>query len=167
MMIITHDRGFMDQVTTHTLSIHRGNVKKVEGNTAKLYKQIALEEEIHEKTRENQLKQRAKTEEFINRFRAKASKASAVQSKIKMLDKLPTLDELEDVHSLSFRFNSIPFTGKFILHVKDLFFSYVKDLPMITDLSFSILKNDRIGICLLYTSPSPRDATLSRMPSSA
>ena len=51
LMLITHDRSFMDSVVTHTMGIHRRKVRKIEGDTEKLYAQIALEEEIYEKTR--------------------------------------------------------------------------------------------------------------------
>ena len=53
LIIITHDREFMDSVTTHTMIIHRCKMRKVAGNTQKLYDQILLEEEIYEKTRQN------------------------------------------------------------------------------------------------------------------
>ncbi|MCB0323030.1 MAG: ABC-F family ATP-binding cassette domain-containing protein, partial [Bdellovibrionales bacterium] len=69
LMIITHDQSFMDQVTTHTLGIHRSNVRKVEGGTEKYYAQLALEEEVHEKSRLNQEKKIRETEDFIRRFR--------------------------------------------------------------------------------------------------
>src|SRR3989304_1688767 len=81
LMIITHDRNFMDNVTTHTMAIHRSKIKKVAGNTYKLYEQIAMEEEVYEKTRVNDDKKRKEIEEFVNRFRAKATKAKAVQSR--------------------------------------------------------------------------------------
>jgi len=75
LLIITHDRDFMDNVTTHTMAIHRSKVKKIAGDTYKLYEQIATEEEVYEKTRVNDEKKRKEVEEFVNRFRAKASKA--------------------------------------------------------------------------------------------
>ncbi|MCB0334001.1 MAG: ATP-binding cassette domain-containing protein [Bdellovibrionales bacterium] len=146
VMIITHDRGFMDRVTTHTMAIHRKKVKKIRGNTTKLYNQIEQEEIIHEQTRVNQEKKREKTEEFINRFRYKASKATQVQSKIKMLEKMGTLDALEEIQDLSFRFRECPFSGKFVCQIKDLGFGYQKDRRLISDLTFSIGKHDRIGI---------------------
>ncbi|MCB0310055.1 MAG: ATP-binding cassette domain-containing protein [Bdellovibrionales bacterium] len=146
LMLITHDRGFMDQVTTHTLAIHRGSIKKVEGNTTKLYEQIATEEELHEKTRINQLKKREKTEEFINRFRAKASKASAVQSRVKALEKIESLDQLMEVAALSFRFNSLPFQGRYICSIKDLSFGFDRDKMLISDFSLSIRAGERIGV---------------------
>src|SRR5262245_28874855 len=54
LVLITHDRSFMDRVVTHTLAIHRRKAKKISGDTGKLYAQILQEEEIYEKTRINE-----------------------------------------------------------------------------------------------------------------
>ena len=97
MIIITHDREFMDSVTTHTMIIHRCKMRKVAGSTSKLYDQILMEEEIYEKTRQNDEKKRKEVEQFINRFRAQATKASAVQSRVKALARHEKLDKLEEI----------------------------------------------------------------------
>lgn len=147
LIIITHDRLFMDSVTTHTMAIHRCKVKKIPGSTQKLYDQIAMEEEVHEQTRINNEKKRKDDERFINRFRAKASKARAVQSRIKLLDKKEKLEELTEIKNLDFKFKSIPFYGKKLMDVEDLSFSFGNDSPMLIEgLNFSVTKNDRIGV---------------------
>jgi len=120
MIIITHDRDFMDSVTTHTMGIHRCKMKKIAGPTQKLYQQIAQEEEIHEKTRIGDERKRAEVEEFINRFRAKATKAKAVQSRIKALEKMEKLDKLADIRTLDFSFKSAPFPGKWLMSATDI-----------------------------------------------
>ena len=71
LLLITHDRGFMDGIVTHTVGIHRRKIRKFPGNTEKYYAQIAQEEEIYEKTRINDEKRRKEVELFITRFRAK------------------------------------------------------------------------------------------------
>jgi ATP-binding cassette, subfamily F, member 3 len=146
MVIISHDRDFMDSVTTHTAAIHRQKLKKIKGGTAKLYEQIIEEEEIHEKTRVNDNKKRKDMDVFINRFRAKANKASVVQSRIKMRDKLPSLEKLSQVEGLDFNFRHSPFSAKSVLEVQDITFGYDKDNPLITDFSLIVGKNDRIAI---------------------
>ncbi len=88
LLLITHDRSFMDHLATHILGIHRKKVKKIEGGTDKYYSQIAQEEEIHEKTRRNSEKRQKEIEQFIGRFRAKARLAGLVQSRIKTLAKM-------------------------------------------------------------------------------
>ncbi len=146
LLLITHDRSFMDSVITHTLGIHRKSVRKVAGPTKNLYTQLELEEEVHEKTRLNQEKQRKKTEDFVRRFRAKASKAKAVQSRVKALEKDTVLEKLDDIEQLDFRFSHSPFPGKWLLHARELSFGYGKESNLFEDLSFSVGKNDRIGI---------------------
>ena len=77
----------MDNVVTHIVGIHREKIKKIDGNTEKFYEQIIKEEEIYEKTRINDDRKRKEIEIFINKFRAKASLSSRVQSRIKLLEK--------------------------------------------------------------------------------
>ena len=147
LIIITHDRNFMDSVTTHTMGIHRLKLKKIEGPTEKLYQQILQEEEIYEKTRTNDAKKRKEVEEFINRFRVQATKAKAVQSRIKALGKKEKLDKLSEIKTLDFEFNSRPFTGKRLLEAQDVTFAFGSDsAPLIKGFSVSIEKNDRIAI---------------------
>lgn len=146
MMIITHDREFMDGVSTHTLAIHRCGVRKVAGPTSKLYHQIAEEEEIYEKTRVNEDKKRQEVEKFIERFRAKASKAAAVQSRVKMLEKAGRKEELADIKTLDFAFNSAPFLGKYLLEARNLSFGYTPDNLLFEGLSFTVSSEDRIAV---------------------
>jgi ATP-binding cassette subfamily F protein 3 len=147
LIIITHDREFMDSVTTHTMIIHRCKMRKVAGGTQKLYAQILLEEEIYEKTRQNDEKKRKEVEQFINRFRAQATKASAVQSRVKALARHETLGKLEEIKSLDFKFRSAPFEAKWLMTVDDLSFGFDKNGPMLIDgLSIAVAKKDRIAV---------------------
>jgi ATP-binding cassette subfamily F protein 3 len=147
LIIITHDRNFMDGVTTHTMAIHRLKMRKEAGPTDKVYQQLLMEEEIHEKSRVNDDKKRKETEDFINRFRAKASKASAVQSRIKALQKKDRLEKLTEIKDLDFAFKSASFTGKVLMEVNDLSFAFDNDsAPLIDGLTFSVGKRDRIAI---------------------
>jgi ATP-binding cassette subfamily F protein 3 len=147
LIIITHDRDFMDSVTTHTMIIHRSKMRKVAGSTQKLYDQILLEEEIYEKTRQNDEKKRKEVEQFINRFRAQATKASAVQSRIKALARHERLEKLDDVKTLDFKFRSAPFEARWLMMVEDLSFAFSKKSPKLIDaLTFGIGKKDRIAV---------------------
>ncbi|MBI5888455.1 MAG: ATP-binding cassette domain-containing protein [Deltaproteobacteria bacterium] len=146
LMLITHDRGFMDAVCTHTIAIHRQKVKKIAGGTEKLYEQIELEEDIHEQTRQNEAKIRKEAESFINRFKSKASKASAVQSRIKALEKRGTFEELRRIRTLDFEFTRAPFPGKQILNVDNISFAYPGGDTLIDRLSLSVGKKDRIAV---------------------
>lgn len=148
MMLITHDRDFMDKVTTHTLGIYRKQARKVRGDTIKLYNQIMQEEETYEQTRQNLENKRKKMQLLIDRFRAKASKASMAQSRIKMMEKMGDLEKLEDDKTLGFRFNHISCPGKTLMTVKDISFSYdgKPENNLFKNLSFRVGRHDRIGI---------------------
>ncbi|MFQ5652835.1 MAG: ATP-binding cassette domain-containing protein [bacterium] len=147
LMLITHDRSFMDSVTTHTLAIHRKRLKKIKGSTEKLYNQIAAEEEIYEKTRLNDEKRRKEVEQFIRRFRAKARLANLVQSRIKTLQKQELKDKLEKMQTLEFSFKSVPFGARMMMEVSDLSFGYGAAEPnLFADLNLAIHKNDRICV---------------------
>ncbi len=147
LILITHDRAFMDSVTTHTMAIHRFAFRKMEGSTHKLYQQILQEEEVYEQTRVNEEKKRKEIEQFVNRFRAQATRARAVQSRIKALEKKERLQKMTEEKSLDFEFQSAPFHGKWLLEARNLSFSFDPDgRPLIDGLSFSIGRKDRIGV---------------------
>ncbi len=147
LILITHDRAFMDSVITHTLIIHRGQFKKIPGNTQGVREKIAAEEEIYEKTRINEDKQRQKTEEWIARFGAKASLASRAQSRAKMLEKQEVKEKLEVVQTLDFVFNSRDFGSKEnMVEVENLAFGYVPETRLINDLSFKVAYGEKICI---------------------
>ncbi len=146
VLLVTHDRGFMDHVVTHIAGVHRCKIRKIEGNTAKYYDQVAQDEAVYEKTRQNEEKRRKEIETFITRFRAKARLASMVQSRIKTLEKQQSKDKLEKLKNLTFSFYYLPFAGKQMLRAEKLAFSYTPDRPLITDFSLTVQPGDRIGI---------------------
>ncbi len=124
LMLITHDRSFMDKIVTHVLGIHRKKMRKIAGATEKYYTQIAQEEEIYEKTRVNDEKRRKEIEQFITRFRAKARLANMVQSRVKTLSKMEKKEKLEKIKTLEFSFRCKRFPGKQVMNASDIYFSY-------------------------------------------
>jgi ATP-binding cassette subfamily F protein 3 len=146
LLLITHDRGFMDRIVTHTLGIHRRKIRKVAGDTGKYYAQIAQEEEVYEKTRLNDERKRKQVEQFISRFQAKARLAGMVQSRIKTLEKLGRKDKLESIENLEFSFRSRPFAGKHVFSVRDLSFSYDGKRPIIENFNLSVGPGERICV---------------------
>jgi ATP-binding cassette subfamily F protein 3 len=147
LILITHDREFMDEVTTHTMGIHRNKIRKIAGPTGKLYQQILMEEEVYEQTRINEEKKRREVEQFINRFRARATRARAVQSKIKALLKKEKLEKMSDIKNLEFEFVAAPFTGKTLIEARDISFSFDAAAPPLMDgLNLTIGKRDRIAV---------------------
>lgn len=146
LMLITHDRGFMDKVVTHTVGIHRKKARKIPGNTEQYYSQIAQDEEIYEKTRVNDERRKKDIELFITRFRAKARLAGMVQSRIKTLEKMEKKDKLESVKTLDFSFRYKHFKGKHVMSANGLGFSYDPAKPLIRNFNISVGPGERICI---------------------
>ena len=144
-ILISHDRDFMDHVTTHTMGIHREKLRKIKGTTLDFFQQILIEEELHEKTRVKSEKRKAHLQSFVDRFGAKASKATLAQSKLKMIAREPVLEKLNDLSELSFHFQEAPFPGRKMVAANHLQFSYTEE-PLIEDFSMEIEKGERIGI---------------------
>jgi ATP-binding cassette subfamily F protein 3 len=146
LMLVTHDRGFMDKVVTHTVGIHRRKARKIVGDTNKYYTQIAQDEEIYEKTRLNDERRQKEIKQFITRFRAKARLANMVQSRIKTLEKLEKKDKLAQIDTLDFSFRSEAFRGKHVLSVRNASFTYDTALPLIENFDLSVTAGDRICV---------------------
>jgi ATP-binding cassette subfamily F protein 3 len=137
----------MDSVITHTLLIHRKTFKKVPGNTQGVREKIAAEEEIYEKTRINEDKKRQKTQEWIDRFGAKASMASRAQSRVKMLEKQGVKEKLEHVATLGFKFNHKEYMSKeSMIEADKVSFGYNPDHLLIKNLSFKVDDGDKICV---------------------
>lgn len=147
LILITHDRDFMDQIISHTLIIHRQGFRKFSGNTQGIKEKIAYDEEIYEKTRINEEKQRQKTQEWIDRFGAKASQASRVQSRVKMLEKIDVKEKLDTIQNLDFIFNHKPFSSKEnLIEVENIAFGYNPENLLIKNLSFKVSIDEKICV---------------------
>lgn len=146
LLLITHDRQFMDDVVTHIAGIHRSKVRKIAGKTDKFYEQIARDEEIYEKTRINDEQKRKELEQYITRFRAKARLAGLVQSRIKTLNKMEKKEKLEAIKNLEFSFKYKAITSKQIMRAENISFSYDGKNCLVKDLSIIIGSEDKIAV---------------------
>ena len=146
VMIVTHDRAFLDTVSTHVLGIHRRRLRKLKGTTDRYYDTIAAEEETYAATLANADKAREHLEAFVRRFRAKATKARQAQSRVKMLERLGPAEKLADLDALDFVFTPAPFPGKTMLTAEGVTFGYEAGRPLIEDLDLAIGARDRIAV---------------------
>ncbi len=148
VILITHDRQFMDTITTHTMGIYRGRLTKTKGPTGKYYDKILMDEEVHEKTRKKQERKVKDLQSFVDRFGAKASKASQAQSKLRQIEKIKVLSEIAPENKLGFRFNYKTTHAKTLMEVRDLAFSYTGDPKdnLFGALSFVIKPGDRLAV---------------------
>lgn len=146
VILITHDRDFMDSVTTHTMGLRRRNISIIRGGTRKYYELMDSEDELYLKTKANHDKKRAELEDFVARNKARASTATLAQSKQKELDKMGTMEDLEGEKSLAFSFSYAPTPAKLVLQAKELSFGYTENEPLFQNLSFALEKGKRLAI---------------------
>ncbi len=147
MIVISHDRELLDMISTHTVGIHRKELKKVEGGTEEYYSQILIEEEIFEKTRMKTEKKKAHMQSFVDRFGAKASKAGQAQSRVKALARLPVLEQLAALEDLDFKFRYSTFNSQKVLTASDLCFSYPEmDHRLIEHFNLLIERQQKIAL---------------------
>ena len=145
VVLVSHDRAFLDNVTKRSIEISMGKLYDYKANYSEyvLMREERMESQLA--THNNQQRQIRQIERFVERFRSKATKAKQVQSRIKLLDKIDLVEvDMVDESGIRFRFPPAPHSGKIILEGKGI----CKDYPqkrVLNDLSFSIIKNDRIA----------------------
>ncbi len=124
-MLISHDRKFLDNITKRTVEIMLGKIYDYKVPYSK-YKELRAERMQQQLAAyENQQKMIEKTEEFIERFRYKATKSNQVQSRIKQLDKLERIEvDIEDKSALSVKFSPAPRSGQIVFSAKDATIGY-------------------------------------------
>lgn len=146
ILLITHDRKFMDSVCTHTVALYHHKFRKVQGSVEKVLETIAEEEELAMRTAENDAKKREQLERVIERFRYKAAKAAMAQSKIKALERMGEVQTFTTEQTLDFAFAESPFPGKRLFQIRDLSFNYPNGPKLINDLTAEIFKGDRVAV---------------------
>ncbi|MEL6134161.1 MAG: ABC-F family ATP-binding cassette domain-containing protein, partial [Bacteroidota bacterium] len=145
-IIVSHDRFFLDRVAEKILEISLKQLNVYAGNYAFYLKEKALRQDQHLKAYENQQKQIADQEKFINRFRAKATKAKQVQSKIKQLDKIDRLEAPEEeVVDLHIRFTMKETSGKEVLKLKEVQKAYDSKV-ILQEAEGTVLRGDKIAL---------------------
>ena len=147
LILITHDRSFMDSIITHTLIIHRGKFRKMAGTTARVKEQIATEEEIYEKTRQKEEDKKKEIEDWVRRFGAKASLASQAKARMKQVERMDVKVKLAEIANLDFDFTYSPYgSSNDMMEIKNLTFGYNSENILIKNLSFKVGPQDKICI---------------------
>lgn len=145
VVLVSHDRAFLDNVTKRTIEISLGKIYDYKANYSQY---VELREERMESqmaTFNNQQRQIRQIERFIDRFRSKATKAKQVQSRIKMLDKIDLVEvDMVDETGIRFKFPPAPHSGKIVLEGTNISKSYPQK-KVLNNLNFSVIKEDRIA----------------------
>ena len=125
ILLVSHDKAFMDGVTNRTIEISLGRIYDYDVNFSKY---LQLRQERHDqqvRAFENQQKMIQETEDFIDRFRSKATKAVQVQSRIKQLNKIERLEvDMEDTSRLHLKFPPAPRSGAIPVEIENLTKAY-------------------------------------------
>jgi len=145
IMMVSHDRMFLDEITNRTVELVFGKMHDYKASYTQYFELRAERLQQQEAAYNNQQKHIAQQEKFIERFKAKASKAKAAQSKQKQLDKIERVafDTL-DTNSIKFRFPPAPRSGDIVYRSKNLSKSY-GDLNVLKDLRFEIQRGERLA----------------------
>ncbi len=151
-VIISHDRYFLDKLTKKTLEISFKRITEYKGNYSYYEQQKAARYEQLMAEYENKLKQIAHLQKFVDRFRAKATKASQAQSRIKMIEKLQQGLEApeEDLTQISFSFPKAAPSGKMVLTLEGVTKTYT--LPdhstktVLDNIDLEIMRGERIAL---------------------
>lgn len=145
LVLVSHDKAFIDAVTTRTIEISLGKIYDYKVNYSNYLELRKERREQQIRAYENQQKMIADTEEFIERFRYKATKAVQVQSRIKQLEKLERLEvDMEDTSRLNLKFPPAPHSGIQPVEIESLS-KWYGDKVVLENVNFSIRRGEKVA----------------------
>ncbi|MDB5137745.1 MAG: family ATP-binding cassette protein [Mucilaginibacter sp.] len=146
IVIVSHDRWFLDKVINRTVESRKGKLNVYAGNYSFYLEEKAQREEIQRGEFKNQQSKIKQEERLIERFRAKASKAKMAQSRIKALDKLERVDDVDDDNpSVNFKFRFSKQSGRHVVTLDNITKKYPA-LDILTNAEAIIEKGDKIAL---------------------
>lgn len=146
LVIVSHDRSFLDSLTNRTFALVHRKLEIYSGNYSFFETESVARREQQERAYLQQQKEIAKTERFIERFKAQATKATQAQSRVKMLEKMERLEAPEDdAPTIAFRFPPSPRSGRSSIELKNIHKSY-DDLHLFDGVNLEIERGERIAI---------------------
>ena len=145
LVIISHDRAFLDAVTNRTMELKLGQLNSFKGNYSFYAKESAARLEQLRKAHANQQKEIREIKDWINRFRSNVKKASMVQSRIKALEKMELIQIPRDEKKIFFRFPEPPPASAKVINIKELHKAYDENV-IFKGLDLRIDKGDRIAV---------------------
>ncbi|PJK07925.1 ABC transporter ATP-binding protein [Lysobacteraceae bacterium NML95-0200] len=146
LLVISHDREFLDNVTTHILHLHDGRAKLYAGNYTAFERQRAEHLRQQQIAFEKEQAERAHLQKFIDRFKAKASKARQAQSRMKRLEKLTGTEAVRAERALHIDFPEPARMPNSLLTLRHVDAGYGSDAKILGDVGFALEAGDRIGL---------------------
>jgi ATP-binding cassette, subfamily F, member 3 len=145
LLAISHDHMFLDKMITQIAELERGTITVYKGNYSHYLKEKEKKAAALQKKRELQKAEIKRIQAYIDRFRAKASKASEVQSRIKQLEKFELLPDHQKVKQVNFRFPESQRSGREVLLARDLGKSY-GGRAVFAGISFTVHRGEKIAL---------------------
>lgn len=145
VILVSHDRAFLDSLTTKTLSLGSGTLEEYAGNYSFYETEKEVRKSLTVNAYKNQQDKIKQTQEFIDRFRYKASKARQVQSRVKQLEKMDLIEIESEEEGIRFRFPQPQSSGRVVMELKLLSKHYGAH-RVFGDLDYKIERGDRIAI---------------------
>jgi ATP-binding cassette subfamily F protein 3 len=146
IVVVSHDRYFLDRTIDHIAEVSGAKITLYPGNYSFYTEEKTLRNEVQKGAFENQQAQIRQTERFIERFKAKASKAKQVQSRVKALDRIDIIDDVIDEKAkVNFKFNFGTQPGRFILFLEHVTKAYGEKI-ILKNTSATINRGDKIAL---------------------
>ena len=146
IVIVSHDRYFLDRVVKKIVESRKGKLIPYSGNYSFYVEEKGLRGEIQSGQFKNQQAKIKQEERLIERFRAKASKAKMAQSRIKALEKMERVDDVDnDNPEVNFSFKFSKPSGRHVIRIEDLTKSY-PGVPIVYNTTATIEKGDKIAL---------------------
>src|SRR5690554_2956291 len=146
VVIVSHDRYFLDKVSKKTVEARKGKLNPYAGNYSFYLEEKSMREEIQGNQFKNQQSKIKQEEKLIERFRAKASKAKMVQSRIKALERMDRVDDVDDDNpTVNFQFKFSKQSGRHVIRLENIEKSY-PNVPILKNAEGLIEKGDKIAL---------------------
>ncbi len=146
VVIVSHDREFLNNVITKTVEVTQSQLISYEGNYSFYLEEKEMRENIQQNAFENQQAKIRQAERFIERFKAKATKARQVQSRIKAINRMDLVEEVvDDTAAVNFKFKFNQPSGRHVVTLKDVSKAY-GDLQILKHTNATIERGDKIAL---------------------
>jgi len=146
-LVVSHDRNFLDEICTDILHLHSRKITTYKGNYTEFFTTMEDKLKAQQREYESQMEYRKHVQEFIDKFRYNAKRASMVQSRIKMLEKLPKLEPVISESLVTLRFPEVEKLSGTIIVLSEVSFKYENtDRVIFSNVDLSATMESRICI---------------------
>ena len=145
LVIISHDRTFLDQVTSFTWELSLGRLTAFKGNYSKYVADKEIRMQVERAAYANQQAQIRQTMRFVQRFRAKSTKAKQVQSRLKQLSRMERIELADTEGEVSFHFPPAAPSGRLALDIESLGKRYAEK-QVFQDISFQLQRGEKLAV---------------------